>query len=89
MNEKRKIEIFSAGCPVCEEAISLVNRLACLSCEVIVLNIKKPDVAQRAKNLGIRSVPSVVIDGRLADCCGQGINEETLKADGLGQPLGN
>ncbi len=27
--------------------------------------------------------------GRLAECCGQGINEETLKAAGLGQPLGN
>ena len=52
MNEKRKIEIFSAGCPVCEEAVAVVNRLACLSCEVIVLSMKKPDVAQRAKKSG-------------------------------------
>ena len=89
MNDKRKVEIFSAGCAICEETVAVVNRLACLSCEVTVLSMKKPDIAQRAKNLGIRSVPSVVIDGRLADCCGQGIHEETLKAAGLGQPLGN
>ncbi len=89
MNDKRKVVIFSAGCSVCEEAISIVNRLACSSCEVTVLDMKNPDVAKRAKNLGIGSVPAVVIDGQLADCCGQGINEETLKAAGLGQPLAN
>ena len=89
MNDKRKVEIFSAGCTICEEAVSVVNRLACSSCEVTVLDMKNPDIAQRAKNLGIGSVPAVVIDGRLAECCGQGSNEETLKAAGLGQPLGN
>lgn len=89
MNDKRKVEIFSAGCPVCEEAISVVNRMACSSCEITVLEMKNPDVASRAKILGIGSVPAVVIDGRLAECCGQGINEETLKAAGLGQPLDN
>ena len=29
MNAKRKIEIFSAGCPACEEAISRIQDLAC------------------------------------------------------------
>ncbi|MFQ5449017.1 MAG: thioredoxin family protein [Nitrospinaceae bacterium] len=89
MNDKRKVEIFSAGCAVCEEAVSVVKRLACSSCVVTVLDMKNPEVAERAKNLGIASVPAVVIDGRLAECCGQGIDEETLKAAGLGQPLGN
>lgn len=89
MTDKRKVEIFSAGCSVCEDAVSVVNRLACSSCEVIVLDMKKPDAAKRAKHLGIGSVPAVVIDGRLAECCGQRINEETLKAAGLGQPPAN
>ncbi len=89
MNDKRKVEIFSAGCAICEEAVSVVNRLVCASCEVTLLDMKKPDVAKRAKSLNIGSVPAVVIDGRLADCCGQGINEESLKSAGLGQPLGN
>jgi glutaredoxin 3 len=34
-----------------------------------------------------RSVPAVVIDGKLADCCaGRGLDEATLRAAGLGQP---
>lgn len=85
---KRKIEIFSAGCPACEETIKLVNSVACPSCEVSVLDMKDSKVAGRAKSLGVRSVPAVVIDGKLADCCaGRGPDERTLKAAGLGQAL--
>ncbi len=86
MSAKRKIEVFSAGCPACDETIELVNRVACGSCEVSVLDMNQPEVAQRAKGLGIRSVPAVVIDGKLADCCaGRGPGEATLRAAGLGQ----
>ena len=88
MSTKRKIEIFSAGCPTCKETIELVNQVACPSCEVIVLDMRDPDPASRAKSLGIRSVPAVVIDGKLADCCaGRGPDEATIKASGLGQPI--
>ena len=88
MSAKRTIEIFSAGCSVCEETIALVNRVACPSCKVTVLDMKDPSVASRAKNLGIHSVPAVVIDGKLADCCaGRGPNEHTLRAAGLGRAL--
>ncbi len=66
---KRKIEVFSAGCPLCRETVGMVNRLKCDSCEVIVLDMNEPSVADRARTLGIRSVPAVVIDGRLADRC--------------------
>ncbi len=89
MNAKRKIEVFSAGCPACEETIELVNQAACPSCEVSVLDMSDPQVAARAKELGIRTVPAVVIDGKLADCCaGRGPDEAALRAAGLGQPLG-
>ena len=87
MDTLRKIEIFSAGCPACEETIELVNRVACPSCEVNILDMNNPDVASRAKSLGIRSIPAVVINGKLADCCvGRGPDETTLRASGLGQP---
>jgi glutaredoxin len=76
MANKRTIEIFSAGCPACEETVELVNRIACPSCDVTVLDMRNPEVAQRAKSLGIRSVPAVVINGTLADCCaGRGVDE--------------
>lgn len=89
MNAKRQIEIFSAGCPLCEETIALVNELACPSCEITVHDMRRSDGAERARALGVRSVPAVAIAGKLAECCaGRGVDAETLKAAGLGQPLG-
>jgi glutaredoxin len=88
MTTKRQIEVFGAGCPACEETIRLVESVACPSCEVAVLDMNDPSVASRAKSLGIRSVPAVVIDGQLADCCaGRGPDEATLRSAGLGQPI--
>ena len=88
MNDKRKVEVFSAGCPVCQDAVELIQNLACPSCEVTVLDINDPDVARRAETLGIRSIPAVVINEKLADCCaGRGVREDVLRAQGLGQPL--
>lgn len=81
MNAKRKVEIFSTGCPACEEVIEFVNSIACSSCEVTVLDMNDPKVASRAKSLDIRSVPSVAVDGQLAACCADpGPNETTLRA---------
>jgi glutaredoxin len=86
--EKRKIEIFSAGCSVCDETIQMVNSIACSSCDVQVLDMRQADVAAKAKEYGIKSVPAVVIDGKLSDCCtNSGVNAETLKAAGVGMSL--
>ena len=83
---KRKIEVFTAGCPACEDTIALVNRISCPSCEVEILDMNQPEVAKRAKQYGIFRVPSVVIEGKLADCClPQGPNEQMLRAAGLGE----
>ena len=88
MSAKRTIEVFSAGCPACEEAMDLVNRIACPSCEVTVLDMTDPSVARRARSLGVRSVPAVAIHGKLASCCtGRGPEEAALRAAGLGQAL--
>ena len=88
MNQKRKIEIFSAGCPACEEAVETVKRIACSSCETEVLDMHQPDVAARAATLGISRVPAVVVDGVLAGCCALGqVDEQALRAAGVGVPL--
>jgi glutaredoxin 3 len=85
---KRIVEIFSAGCAVCTEVVERVNAIACPSCDVVVLDMQQSDVAERAKKLGVSSVPAVAIDGVLADCCaGRGPDEAALRAAGLGQPL--
>lgn len=86
--KKRQVQVFSAGCPVCDETITLVNRIACSSCEVSVLDMNDSAVAARAKQLGIRSIPAVLIDGELATCCaGRGVDEASLRAAGLGNQL--
>ena len=83
MNNKRKVEIFSAGCGCCEDTIKLVKSIACPSCDITVLDMKQREIAERAKSLGVRSVPAVVIDGKLAGCCaGRGPEESALRAAG-------
>ncbi len=88
MAAKRKVEVFSAGCATCHEAIEAVKREACSSCEIIVHDMKDIQVVRRAKELGVRSVPAVVIDGKLASCCsGRGVDIQVLKNTGLGKAL--
>jgi len=82
---KRTIEVFSAGCACCDEAIQAVRDVSCESCDVQILDMKDPKVAARAKQLGIHRVPAVVINGKLADCCATGeVDVEVLRSMGLG-----
>lgn len=88
MSNKRRIEIFTAGCACCDDAIELVEGLACPSCEVRILDMRESEVAVRARELGVRSVPAVAVDGALADCCvGRDVNAEALRNAGVGVPL--
>jgi glutaredoxin 3 len=81
----KTVEVFSAGCPCCDEAIQQITAAACTSCNVVVRNMKDPAVAAEAKRYGIGRVPAVVIDGQLADCCKSGgVDLEVLRAMGLG-----
>jgi hypothetical protein len=87
MTIRRRVDVFSAGCAVCDEAVATVLRLAGSSCDVQVLDMRDTQVATRARALGIRSVPAVVIDGQLASCCaGRGVDEQVLRGAGIGQP---
>ena len=77
----RNIEIFSAGCPACDDTIALVQELAAGSGTVAIHDMRDPAVAGRARALGVRSVPAVVVDGEIAGCCAnRGPNEATLRA---------
>lgn len=80
MANKKQIEVFSAGCSVCKETIETVKRLAG-SHEVVIHDMNKSEIASKAKHYGIRSVPAVVIDGKLASCCaGRGPDKSILRA---------
>jgi glutaredoxin 3 len=77
---KHKIEIFSAGCRTCQDTIATVKKLAGSEHEVIVRDMHQEAIASRAAQHGVRSVPAVVIDGKLAGCCaGRGVEEKLLR----------
>ena len=86
--KKRKIEIFSAGCSACKQTIELVKKLACESCEITVLDMHDKAVAAKAKRYGVRSVPAIAINGKLAGCCsGRGVDKNVLRTAGVGVQL--
>lgn len=86
----RRIELFSAGCPVCVEGEVLVRTLAGDHQEVVVRDLRNDEAAATlAAEQGIRSVPAVVVDGRLLGCCANaGPDRDELVAAGVGQPHG-
>ena len=85
---KRQVEVFTAGCPICEPTVALVRELACPDCEVTVVDLREQGV-EKARGYGVKTVPAVVVDGRLAACCDQGgPDREQLRAAGIGQRLG-
>jgi glutaredoxin 3 len=86
MQKKRQIEVFTAGCGICEEAVQVVQRIACSSCEVTVHNVADDKaVEEKAKQYGVKRLPAVVVDGKLASCCsGGGVDEAALRGLGVG-----
>ena len=83
---KRTIEVFSAGCNVCTSAVERIRKEACDSCDVSVLDMGDQAVARRAEDLGIASLPAVVIDGQVAQCCSsRGIDLDVWRKAGLGR----
>ena len=85
MTSKHQVEIFTAGCQLCDDAVALVNKVAQGKSDVTVHKMQEVATASRAKALGVTSVPAVVINGKLAACCsGRGIDEAVLRIAGLG-----
>jgi glutaredoxin len=77
---KHTIEIFSAGCSTCRETIDMVKKVAGPQHEVQVHDMQHGETAARAKTWGVRSLPAVVINGKLAGCCaGRGPDEHVIR----------
>lgn len=86
---KRKVEVFTSGCPLCEPVVDLVKKVSCPSCEVVVYDLNKGcstnECRDKAKKYGITHVPAVVVNGKLLDCCKIGpVTEAALRAVGIG-----
>jgi hypothetical protein len=77
---KQKIEVFSAGCAICNETVEMVRKIAGSDHEVHVHDMHKESVAAHAKKHGVRSLPAVMVEGKLAGCCAvRGPDERILR----------
>ena len=88
---KRKVEVFTSGCPLCEPVIELVNKVACPSCEVIIYDLNKGSDTnigrEKAEGYGVTRVPSVAVDAKLLECCKIGtVSEQAFRDASVGQP---
>lgn len=86
MEGKRKVEVFTAGCPLCRETVEMVKELSCQHCDVTVYNLNEGGI-EKARQYGVNSVPAVVVDGKVLECCRRGLpTRKDLEATGLGNP---
>ncbi|MBF1989845.1 thioredoxin family protein [Fischerella thermalis] len=84
---KRLVEVFIAGCYLCDDTIKLVRELACPHCEVQIYNLHEENsYREKVAQYGIHRIPAVVVDGKLAECCvvQQPVSREALIAAGIG-----
>jgi len=85
---KRKVEVFTAGCPVCSDLVELVKATACPDCELTIYNLNQGQGVEEAKRYGVAAVPAVVVEGKLLDCCKRAhVTKHDLEAAGIGKPL--
>jgi hypothetical protein len=87
---KRRVEVFTAGCPVCSEVVGLVRALAYPSCEVRLYDLREGcatnECREKASRYVVTAVPAVAVDGILLDCCRRRpIDAAALRAAGIGQ----
>ena len=66
MADKRKIEVFTAACSLCEDTVRLVkDAVASCGCEVIERRCPPKQMCEEGKAYGVRAMPTVVVDGAI------------------------
>lgn len=59
---KRQIDVFSAGCVTCNRTIEMVLKFAAAEGhDVRIHDMHQEQVARRAEELGVRSVPAIAV----------------------------
>jgi len=67
--------------------VRLVEELSCSSCDVTVYNLKENGM-DRSREYGVTSVATVVVNGKILDCCKRGTpTAHDLRAAGIGSPV--
>lgn len=61
----KRIEVFTADCPLCKDALELLRKEACRECELIERMCSGSECCAPARDYDIKAVPSVVVDGKI------------------------
>ena len=61
-----KIEVFTAGCPLCKDTLNVVKEATkdC-GCEITERRCEGEKCCEPAKKYGIKAVPTIVVDGKI------------------------
>jgi glutaredoxin 3 len=66
MARKRKIQVFTAGCSICEDTVRVIkDAVASCGCEVIERRCPPKQMCDEGKAYGVRAIPPVVVDGAI------------------------
>jgi len=91
---KKRVEVFTAGCSVCNPVVDLIKNNASDSCEVVVYDLiiqcESKECLSKVAEYGIKAIPAVAVDGKLLNCCsGAGVSMEELVGAGVLKNLVN
>ncbi len=86
----RRVEVFTAGCPVCDDTVRLVQSLASPSCEVTIYDLREGcatnECRKKASHYGITAVPAIAVNGVLLESCRRAsITADHLREAGIGR----
>lgn len=66
MAGERTIEVFTAGCSICDDTLQLVkDAVSSCGCEVIERRCPPEQMCHEGKVYGVRAMPTVVVDGTI------------------------
>jgi len=66
MANRRVIEVFTAGCPLCNDTLNLVREaVSNCGCEVIERRCEGESCCEPALSYGVRMVPTIAINGQI------------------------
>ncbi len=91
--KKRRIEVFTAGCPVCNPVVEMVKSIANEEYNDVTVYdlIKQYDINEcviRVEEYGITRLRAIAIDGKLLECCkNNAITREDLISSGLAEKI--
>ena len=90
---KRRIEVFTAGCPVCNPVVDLVKSFADEEYnEITIYDLVKQceikECVSKVEEYGIKRLPAIAVNGQLLSCCNNnGITKEDLLNAGITEKL--